>query len=197
MLSPVATISGHCTFVAPPILGKRETNTFDTMMKTIGTLFFTLMLAFTMQAQKFGHVNTAALLDLMPEVDKADQILQAFQEGLQKGGEAKAASLQADYNKYVEDMNNGVLSKMQQAERENALAKAQDDIDAYQKQVQLQVLQKREELLKPILEKIDEAIKAEGKEGGYTFIFDSSVSGLLYVPQGDDLLEAIKKRLGV
>jgi len=167
------------------------------MMKTIGTIFFTLMLSCTLQAQKFGHVNTAALMDLMPEVDKADQILQAFQEGLQKGGEAKAASLQADYNKYVEDMNNGVLSKMQQAERENAMAKAQDDIDAYQKQVQLQVLQKREELLKPILDKIDDAIKAEGKEGGYTFIFDSSVSGLLYVPQGDDLLEAIKKRLGV
>ena len=167
-------------------------------MKLILSLFFTIILACGLHAQKFGHVNTSELLEMMPEVDIADKQLEAFQEGLIKGGESKAASFEADYKKYLEDVNNGVLSKVQQTDRESALAKQQQEISQYERQVQLQVLQKREELLKPILQKIDESIQAEGKEGNYTFIFDSSVSGaLLYAPDADDLLPAVKKRLGM
>ncbi|HLF64599.1 MAG TPA: OmpH family outer membrane protein [Saprospiraceae bacterium] len=168
------------------------------MMKLVYSLFLTICVACSVHAQKFGHINTSALLEAMPEVKTADQLLAAFQEGLIKGGETKAATFEADYKKYLEDVNNGVLSKVQQADRENALAKAQQEIQQYEQQVQLQVLQKREELLKPILQKVDEAIKAEGKEGGYLFIFDSSVSGaLLFAQESDDLLSAVKKRLGI
>jgi len=168
------------------------------MMKLIGSLFITLLFACNLHAQKFGHVNTAALLDVMPEVATADQLLSAFQEGLMKGGESKAVTFEADYKKYLTDVNSGTLSKMQQADREAALSRAQQEIQQYEQQIQLQVLQKREDLLKPILQKIDEAIKAEGKEGGYQFIFDSSVSGaLLFAKDGDDLLPAVKKRLGI
>jgi outer membrane protein len=160
---------------------------------------FTFLLVFSaVRAQKFGYVNTSALLEAMPEVKNADQLLSAFQEGLIKGGESKAAVFDADYKKYLEDLNNGVMSKLQQTEREAALAKTQQEIRQYEQQVQLQVLQKREELLKPILQKVDEAIKAIGKEEGYTFIFDSSVSGaLLFAQESDDLLPAVKKKLGI
>lgn len=167
-------------------------------MKLILSLFFTIILACSLQAQKFGHVNTAAILEMMPEVDIADKQLEAFQEGLIKGGEAKASTFQAEYQKYLADVNSGVLSKVQQTDRETSLTKQQQEIQQYERQVQLQVLQKREELLNPILQKIDEAIQVEGKEGEYTFIFDSSVSGaLLYAPDADDLMSAVKKRLGI
>jgi outer membrane protein len=167
-------------------------------MKLISSLVLSLCLAFTLSAQKFGHVNTSALLDAMPEVDNADQLLGAFQEGLIKGGEARAAVFEADYKKYLEDLNSGSLSKLQQTDRETALAKTQQEIQQYEQQVQLQVLQKREELLKPILQKVDDAIKAVGKEGSYTFIFDSSVAGaLLYAKDADDLLPVVKKKLGL
>lgn len=167
-------------------------------MKIILSLAVSLLFLCNVSAQKFGHVNTAAILEAMPEVKGADQILSAFQEGLIKGGEPKATAFEANYKKYLEDVNAGTLSKVQQTERETALAQAQQEIQQYEQQVQLQVLQKREELLKPILQKIDEAIKAEGKEGGYTFIFDSSVSGaLLFAKESDDLLPAVKKRLGI
>lgn len=167
-------------------------------MKLISALAFTLLLACTLHAQKFGHVNTSALLEVMPEITTADQLLSAFQEGLIKGGQSKAAAFEADYNKYLQDVNAGTLSKLQQTDRETALGKTQQEIQQYEQQVQIQVMQKREELLKPILQKIDEAIKTEGKEGGYMFIFDSSVSGaLLYAQETDDLLPAVKKRLGL
>jgi len=155
-------------------------------------------MAFSLHAQKFGHVNTAALLDALPEVENADKILSAFQEGLIKGGEAKAVAFEAGYKQYLADVNSGTLSKVQQSNREAALAKQQEEISQYEKTMQLQVFQKREDLLKPILEKIDVAIKEEGEAGGYTFIFDSSVSGaLLFAQDSDDLLPAVKKRLGI
>ena len=167
-------------------------------MKLISSLAFALLLAVTLSAQKFGHVNTSALLESMAEVKTADQLLAAFQEGLIKGGEARAAVFEADYKKYLEDVNSGSLSKIQQSDRESALAKTQQELQQYEQQVQFQVLQKREELLKPILQKIDEAIKAVGKEGGYTFILDSSVAGaLLYAKDSDDLLPVVKKRLDI
>lgn len=167
-------------------------------MKLISAFAFTFLLVCSLHAQKFGHVNTAALLEVMPEIATADQLLSAFQEGLIKGGQSKAAAFEADYNKYLQDVNAGTLSKLQQTDRETVLAKTQQEIQQYEQQVQLQVMQKREELLKPILQKIDDAIKAEGKEGGYMFIFDSSVSGaLVYAQESDDLLPAVKKRLGL
>jgi outer membrane protein len=168
------------------------------MMKMIGALLLTVVFACQVEAQKFGHVNTAALLDVMPEVNAADQILSAFQEGLIKGGEAKVTSFEASYKKYVDDRNSGLLSKVQQSDLEASLTKTQQEISQYEQQVQFQVLQKREELLKPILQRLDEAVQAEGKEGSYTFIFDSSVAGaLLFAKESDDLLPAVKTRLGI
>jgi outer membrane protein len=168
------------------------------VMKAFGSLVIVLLTVCSVSGQKFGYINTAALLELMPEVETADKQLSAFQEGLIKGGENKVRAFEANYNKYLEDVNNGSLSKVQQIARENSLSEEQNAIAQYEQEVQLQVLQKREELLKPILQRIDKAIQAEGKEGGYTFIFDSSVAGaLLYAVDGDDIMEAVKRRLGL
>lgn len=154
--------------------------------------------AFAQKAQKFGHISTAAVLELMPEIEIADAKLVAFQEGLIKGGESKVNAFEENLKKYQAEMAAGSLSKVQQADREAALSKEQEAIRQYEAQVQLQVMQKREELLKPILQRLDEAIQAEGKEGGYAFIFDSSVAGaLLYAIESDDLLPAVKTRLGL
>jgi outer membrane protein len=153
---------------------------------------------FAQNAQKFGHVNSAALLEMMPEVDVADKQLAAFQEGLIKGGEAKVRTFEANYKKFQENVKAGTLSKVQQQDRQNALAEEQESISQYEAQVQFQVMQRREELLKPILQKVDEAIQAEGKAGEYTFVFDSSVAGaLLFAIDGDDIMEPVKKRLGI
>ena len=150
------------------------------------------------KAQKFGHVSTAALLEQMPEVKTADAQLSAFQEGLVKGGESKVQALQQRYTKLQERVNNGEMSKVQQAQEEQTLREMQDEITQYEQQVQFQVMQKREELLKPILQSLDEAIQAVGKEGGYTFIFDTSAGGaLLYAMEGQDVTAQVKTKLGL
>jgi outer membrane protein len=56
---------------------------------------------------------------------------------------------------------------------------------------------RRQVLLKPILEKIDVAVKAVGKEGGYTFIFDTSSGSMLFATESEDITSLVKTKLGM
>lgn len=158
-----------------------------------------LVLAVAVHAQqKFGYVNSAELLASLPEVDAADAELETFQTQLISQGQEKVQAFEKNYNAYLEEVNQGLLSKVQMAEREKKLNKEQQAIAEFEKEVQLKVLQKREALLQPILNKVDEAIQAVGDEGGYSFIFDTSVNGaILHAPDTDNLINAIKAKLGV
>lgn len=156
--------------------------------------------AFTVStsAQKFGYVNTALVLQELPEVTTADTELESYQQTLLEEGQARVTAFEADYQSYVTARNAGELSQVAMASREEALAKEQQAIQQLEQEVQFKIMQKREMLLKPILEKVDMAIQALGKEGGYTFIFDSSVQGgMLYAPEGDDLYDQVMAKLNI
>ena len=56
---------------------------------------------------------------------------------------------------------------------------------------------KREELYQPILDKVNNTIKKYGEDNGYTMIFDTSVGGILHGTESDNLLAALKTKLGI
>lgn len=58
------------------------------------------------------------------------------------------------------------------------------------------VTAKREELLKPILTKVDDAIKAVAKESGYAMIFDTSTGAMLFAADTDDVTALMKRNWG-
>jgi len=51
--------------------------------------------------------------------------------------------------------------------------------------------------LQPIIDKAKKAIDDVAKDGNYTLILDSSVGVVLYSIDGDDILPAVKKKLGI
>ena len=52
--------------------------------------------------------------------------------------------------------------------------------------------------MKPIIEKAKNAITVVAKENGYGYVFDASQgSPLLVKPEGDNLMSAVKKKLGI
>jgi len=58
--------------------------------------------------------------------------------------------------------------------------------------------QKESQLLQPIIEKADKAIKEVGKENGYTYIFDLSRGSVVYFSEvSEDVLPLVKKKLGI
>jgi outer membrane protein len=82
--------------------------------------------------------------------------------------------------------------------KQKELRDMQSRIQEFQESAQENVRKKETELLKPIIEKAKTTIAATAKEGGYTYVFDSSPgTPLLYKPEGDNLMGAVKKKLGI
>jgi outer membrane protein len=160
----------------------------------IALLFFAANTAF---AQKFGHLNAGNLLEAFPDVRKADTTLVKLQESLSVKGQGMLKKLETDYNKYMQDSNAGIITPAQAKVMEADLQKQQEAIDKYRQEITGQLEQKRQELLKPILEKIDIAIKAIGKENGYAMIFDISAGSMLYAMESQDITGLVKAKLGL
>jgi len=166
-------------------------------MKKLLTLVIALCCIYTMQAQKFGYVNSQQLLVESPEVKAADAQLSTYQSELIAKGETMVKSFEANYKKYVDIVNLGTLSKVEMAQREGDLAKEQQAIQQYEVEVQQKLVTKRETLYKPILDKMKTTLDQIGTEMGYTMIFDSSAGGLLHAVEADDVMPILKQRLGM
>lgn len=155
-----------------------------------------LMTVFHAQAQKYGHVNSALLLLEMPEIKQADTQLDAFQKDLVMKGEQMVKAFEDRLRAVEEQYGKGELSQIQVQQKQGELGKEQQAIQQYQVEVNQKIGMKREELYAPILEKVKVTIQQLGAEMGYTMIFDTSTSSLLFVEESEDLLPVIKSKLG-
>jgi outer membrane protein len=157
--------------------------------------FFTLLNV--SQAQKFGYVNSQQLLSEMPDLKSAESQLKAFQDPMIATGKGMVTSLETEYNKYMEDVNKGLLSNVERQQKEQEIQTKQQNIQKYEMEIQQKIVAKRELVYKPIIDKINAAIKKYGETKGYTMIFDSSVGGLLHASDADDVLAGIKAQMGI
>ena len=149
-----------------------------------------------LQAQRYGHVNSALLVESHPRVATANTELDEFRKSVSAPFEAKTKTFQSKYEFFMQEMNAGTLSKVSAQTRQEELQKEQDALNTEGQQIQFSIMQKREQLLQPILAQVDSVIQVVAKEGKYTMIFDNSVNGaLLYAAQGEDLTEAVKTRV--
>jgi outer membrane protein len=81
--------------------------------------------------------------------------------------------------------------------KESELADLQKRFQDYQNTAQQQVEAKRNELGKPIIEKVRAAAAQVAKEKGYTYVINSSQTDLIVSPPGDDLMAGVKAKLGL
>ena len=162
---------------------------------TIVLLMLVTGLTSSVEAQKMAYVNSGELLSGLEIVKNADKEIAALQKELLEAGQKMMTQFETNYKAYMEKANAGTLSKVQMAEEEQWLQKEQQELGMYEQEMKQKILQKRESLLTPILTKVDETIKAIGKENGYDFIFDSSLGMLLYMDKAEDLTAKVKAKL--
>lgn len=166
--------------------------------KNISLLLFCSVVAVaSMSAQKYGYINSTMLLTELPDVKAADAELQTYQKQLISKGEQMVKSFETKYTQYSTEAQSGEFSPLQVQQKEAELAEEQKKIQEYEITVQNQIGAKREELYKPILEKVRVAVDELGKAQGYTMIFDTSGGALLYAEESSDLMAAVKAKLGL
>lgn len=147
------------------------------------------------QAQKFGYVNSQAILAAMPEVKQADATLEALQKQLQKKGQGMVEQLQKDYLDIQQKIERGELSPKQQEVEAKKLEERRAEIAKFEQDMVNQIQEKRAKELQPISDKINKAISDVAKENGFQFIFDQGI--LLYAESAQDVSSLVKSKLGI
>ncbi len=170
------------------------------MFKKAPFFLFALFISATLCAQtapKYGHMNLGILLELLPDTKTADDAIKAYAGKLTATDDSLGRALQAAAETLQKEYDSGILTPLQAQQRQAELQKQQEFIQKFEQDAQQMVSTKREELLKPILSKVDEAIKAVAKENGYSMIFDTSTGAMLFASETEDVTALVKKKLGI
>ena len=134
------------------------------MIKSILTIGAFMIAVLSVNAQKFGYLNSAQLLSELPEVKSADSDLEAYQKQLMSAGEAMVKSLETKYTAYAKEAQEGLFSQVEMQQKQAEIEQEQQKIQQYEVEVQNKIIAKRETLYKPILDKVKTALEELGKE---------------------------------
>ena len=168
-------------------------------MKKFAFLTFILMLAATLAgAQKFAYVDSQYILDNIPEYAEAQAQIDELSQEWQKEIEAKFAEVDKMYKDYQaqsvllpEDMKKKKEQEIVDKEREAKELQRQ----RYGKDGDL--FKKRQELIKPIQERIYNAIQEISTDGNYMIVFDKAGGlSILYANPKYDLSDEVLDNLG-
>ncbi len=151
--------------------------------------------AFTAQAQKFGYINSSEILAELPEVKQANANIDALRKQLEKKYQQDIQSLQTSYQAVQKQVAEGALSPKQQEEEATKLQKKEEELRKFETESQQKLAAKQQELIQPILDKVNQAIQDVAKENGFQFIFDEAV--LLYRDESQNVASMVRAKLGM
>ncbi|MCI2082859.1 MAG: OmpH family outer membrane protein [Bacteroidales bacterium] len=172
------------------------------MKKTIAILtillFTTSGVTFAQNGNfKFGHINFNTLVSLMSETDSARVKLQAYQNDLQETLTGMQNEYQSKYNTYQQKVNTWTPAVKDTKEKE--IQDIVQRIQEFEQNANNEYQQMQNFYMDPIVSKAREAVKKVAKDGGFTYVFDTSSGVLIYLNEvvSVDLLPLTKKELGI
>lgn len=145
--------------------------------------------------QTFGHIDSAALLELMPEKAKAEKDLEAFAIPFNDELKKMAAELESKMTGF-ESAQEG-MTKLVRQTKVTEIQDMQTRIQQFQENAQAEITRKEQEVLGPIVEKARKAIDEVANEKGLTYVFDASLGVLLYMKDSNDVMAEVKVKLGI
>lgn len=161
-------------------------------------MILTLLVALPMSvfAQKFGHFNSADIIQYMPEYAAAQSKLNAqakvYEDRLQEMQDE--LKLKAD----AYDKEKATMTDTQKQEREKELTAKNEIMQNYYQASQKDLERVQQEERSKLFDKINQAVEEIGKTGGFVYIMDTT-SGIPYISKtlSVDVTEQLKKKLGV
>ncbi len=168
-------------------------------MKRIIPLLLILLLGFgTSFAQRLACVDSEYILNNMPEYKQAQKELDDLSIQWQKEVESKFMIVDKLYKAYQAE--SVLLPDELKTKKENEIIEAEKDAKELQKQRfgnEGDLAKKRSELVKPIQERVYNAIEKISKEKNYAMVFDkASGTTVLFVDDRTDISDLILAELG-
>ena len=162
----------------------------------LAAIFCTM--GFGASAQKYAFVNTDYIIDNIPEYADAQAQLDELSATWQKEIDAKFAEIDKMYKSY---QNEAVLlpEDMKKKREEDIIKKEREAKDLQKKRFGKDgdLFKKRQELIKPIQEKIYNAIEDIATAENYAVIFDKATNAtLIYTNPKYDVSEQVLEKMG-
>ena len=168
-------------------------------MKTKIFLILIFCLSITSSnAQKFAYVDTEYILNKIPEFKQAQDKLDDFSEDWQEEIEAKYAEVEQMYRAYQQDQV--LLTDDMKIKREEAIINKENEAKNLQQKYfgpEGALYLKKQELIRPIQDKIFDAIQKLAANNKYQIVFDSSSDLImLYKNENLDKSDQVLKLMG-
>lgn len=150
---------------------------------------------FAQGTPKFGHVNSAELMGMMPERLTIQTELETYAKQLEAQLGAMTSEYQAKVSSY--QTNEATWTTLIRDSKAREINDIEARIQEFQQSAQASLNEKEQSLVDPLIKKAKDAIDTVAKANGYTYVFDSSTGSLLVFPPSDDLLPLVKKYMGI
>jgi outer membrane protein len=145
------------------------------------------------QGLKIAYLDSRRVLAEAPGADAARSAIQQEQQRLQTRVQAMSDSLDAmnaDYQK-----QSVLLSPDEKKKREDALRARYQQMQQRVQFLQEESNNKQQDLMEPVLKKVEGIIETMRKEGGYAIIFDMASQGMVSADSTLDLTGKVLERL--
>jgi len=151
------------------------------------------------QTPKFGHMASQEIIVLMPEYTKAQAEMQAYEKELTAELQRSADEVNKKLEEYQKAMAEGTLPQAIQERRQKEIQDLSEKAEQFQQQAYNDAQQKSAELMSPIYQKLESAIKSVGQEENFIYIFDLNRTSIPFVNESlsTDVTNKVKAKLGL
>lgn len=170
---------------------------------TISTLFFvgimTLSSSHTASAQRFGYIDSQKILERLPEYAQANAEL----EEMTKQWKAEIAKKEQDIldNRTKLEAERVLLTEEMYVEKQKEIQKQESDLITYRESIfgaNGMLFKKRRELIRPIQDKIMEAVRIVSLQKKLHFMFDkASDLHMLFYDETYNFTDFVLEELGI
>ena len=169
------------------------------MRSLIATLAILALASSATFAQKFGYVDSDFILKKIPEYRQAQEDLNKLSLAWQDEMSALYKDIEGMYNSLqAEEV---LLTKELRDERLTAIRKKEAEVKEYQKKIfgfEGLFFLKKKELIKPIQDRVFEAVEKVAKEHRLQFVFDKSGElVMIYTDPIHDYTDYVLEELGL
>ncbi len=168
-----------------------------TLISTILTPLFLLTLSTKAIAQdtKLGHVNKQEILQDLPGRDEAERKVQKFAQKRQRDIKEMNTEYQNKLQKYQQNQEG--MTETEKQSTMDQLSNLQKRIQKAQQKAQQDLRKQEQELMQPLINKVDSAIQKVADREGYTYVFDVSSGNVAYADDSKDLTPKVKRELDI
>ncbi len=168
-------------------------------MRKFGIILVIVLLTQGLYAQKWGYIDAAYILEKMPEYAEVQQELDKVSQLWQEEIGAMRQEIQALYDAYqAEEV---LLTEEMKAERLSSIQEKEEASKAYHRKVfgyEGLYFLKKKELLKPVQDKLFDAVEKIAKSKRLELVFDKSGDyAIIYSNPVHDYTDFVLEELGL